>query len=46
MSDPLLSEGAMEAGGSENATFVEDPDTFGRTLQCHKVSLCLAYYSP
>ena len=25
-------------GGSVNATFVQDPDTFGRTLYCNKVS--------
>jgi len=28
----------MYSGGDMNATFVEDPDTFGRTLQCTSVS--------
>lgn len=28
----------MYSGGGINATFVEDPDTFGRTLQCTSVS--------
>ena len=38
-SDPLLTPDANMAysGGSMNATFVEDPDTFGRTLECSKV---------
>ena len=39
MSDPLLDEGNIFTGGSINATFVDDEDTFGRTLQCSKVSL-------
>ncbi|DBB09176.1 TPA: hypothetical protein ACH3X3_007776 [Trebouxia sp. C0006] len=34
MNDPLLDGGFMYSGGGINATFVEDPDTFGRTLQC------------
>ncbi len=38
MSDPLLDGGFMYSGGGINATFVEDPDTFGRTLQCTSVS--------
>ena len=38
-SDPLLTPNLTGAyqGGSMNATFVEDPDTFGRTLECSKV---------
>ena len=32
-SDPWLDPGWVYRGGS----FVEDPDTFGRTLQCSKV---------
>ncbi len=38
MNDPLLDAGFMYTGGGVNATFVEDPDTFGRTLQCTSVS--------
>ncbi len=38
MTDPLLDGGFMYSGGGMNATFVEDPDTFGRTLQCTSVS--------
>lgn len=37
MSDPLIDGGNMFSGGSLNATFVEDSDTFGRTLQCTSV---------
>lgn len=33
MTDPLLDGGFMYSGGGMNATFVDDPDTFGRTLQ-------------
>ena len=38
MTDPLLDGGFMYSGGGMNATFVDDPDTFGRTLQCSSVS--------
>lgn len=39
-SSPLLTpdQYGVYPGGSVNATFVQDPDTFGRTLDCNKVS--------
>ena len=43
MTDPLLGASTMYEGGSLNATFVQDPDTFGRTLQCSRVRLWHAF---
>ena len=45
MNDPLLDGGFMYSGGGINDTFVEDPDTFGRTLQCTSVSFWLMHLS-
>lgn len=45
-SDPLLDQGYMYQGGSLNATFEEDLDTFGRTLQCNKVCCSLQLLLP
>ncbi|KAL3149191.1 hypothetical protein ABBQ32_002019 [Trebouxia sp. C0010 RCD-2024] len=46
-SDPWLNlPPVIWAGGSINATFVEDADTFGRTLQCSKGAGSTVWLSP
>ncbi|DBA97374.1 TPA: hypothetical protein ACH3X1_015103 [Trebouxia sp. C0004] len=46
MTDPLLDGGFMYSGGGMNATFVEDPDTFGRTLQCTSGGGSIVWLAP